>query len=609
MRDFIKYILATFVGITAFAAFSAAGLFTLLAILIASASRQTTPSLERDSILTFDLSQPITDSTTATRTSEIVGAALSDRPTARPLALRTVLSSIEQAATDDRIVGLYLRGSTSLSGSDSGFATLREVRQALQTFRDSGKPIYAYVGDAWQERDYYLTSVADTIVQHPSGLLELNGFSSEGIFFADALDQFGIGMQILRVGEYKSAVEPFIQNSRSPEDRQQTQQLLSDLWSEFLTVAAENRDFTPQQLQTIVDQQAILLSEQAQTTGLVDRVAYEDEVIADLKELTGEDKDTSSFRRVSLARYGDIANRNQPRSRNQIAVVYAQGNIVSGASSGRSIGGTSLVSTLRTVRNEDDVKAVVLRVNSPGGSATASEQIAREVLLIANEKPVIVSMGNYAASGGYQISAYANQIFASPGTVTGSIGVYGLLPNFQEIANENGISWDSVNTGRYADIGTVSRPKTPEELAIVQRVVDQIYDQFLTMVSESRELPRAQVEEIAQGRVWSGVEAQRLGLVDELGGIEDAIEAAAAAANLADDWQVEEYPKGSSLWFETLFSSQILSSHMQWFADSQPPIDPISLELLNLQEDLDALRSLNDPLGAYARLPFGLRIR
>jgi protease-4 len=604
MRDFIKYILATFVGLTAFTAFSAAGLFALLAILVASAAQQTASGVERDSILTVDLSQPITDSIASTP-GDVLGSALSGSSTVRPLSLRSVINSIEQAATDDRIIGIYLRGSVSAAGTDSGFATLREVRQALQTFRDSGKPIYAYVGDTWQEQDYYLTSVADTIVQHPSGLLELNGFSSEGIFFADALDQFGIGMQILRAGEYKSAVEPFIQNNRSPEDRQQTQQLLTDLWNEFLTVASENRDFTPQELQTIANQQALLLSDQAQSAGLVDRVAYEDEVIAELREMTGEVEDSNSFRQVSLSRYGEAATRNQRRSANRIAIVYAQGDIVSGTSSGRSIGGTSLISTLRTVRQDDDIKAVVLRVNSPGGSATASEQIAREVLLIANEKPIIVSMGNYAASGGYQISAYANQIFASPGTVTGSIGVYGLLPNFQDIANENGITWDSVNTGRYADIGTISRPKTPEELAIVQRVVDQIYDRFLAIVSESRELPREQVAEIAQGRVWSGTEAQQLGLVDELGGLEDAIQAAATAAELGEDWQVDEYPKSSAVWLESLFRSQLQSL----FTESQNPIDPVSLELLNLQEDLEALRSFNDPVGAYSRLPFGLRIR
>ena len=602
MRDFIKYIVATFVGLTAFAAFSAAGLFALLAILVASASQETTPRVERDSILTFDLSQPITDTTVPMSPGDVLGSALSDGSSRRPLALRSVLNSIEQAATDDRIIGLYLRGSTSSAGTDSGFATLREVREALQTFRDSGKPIYAYVGDAWQEQDYYLTSVANTIVQHPSGLLELNGFSSEGIFFAEALDRFGIGMQILRVGEYKSAVEPFIQNSRSSEDRQQTQQLLSDLWNEFLDVASQNRNITPQQLQTIANQQAILLADQAETAGLIDRIAYEDEVIAELRELTGETEDSDSFRQVSLSRYVEAATRNPQRSSNhQIAIVYAQGNIVSGTSSGQSIGGTSLVETLRTIRQEEDVKAVVLRVNSPGGGATASEQIAREVQLLAEEKPVIASMGNYAASGGYQISTYANQIFASPGTVTGSIGVYGLLPNFQDIANENGISWDSVTTGEYADIGTISRPKTPEELAIVQRVVDQVYERFLTIVAESRNLPREQVAEIAQGRVWSGTEAQQIGLVDELGGLEDAIQAAASAADLGNDWQVEEYPKPASVWLETLFSSQL--------ASSQNPIDPISLELLNLQEDLDALRSLNDPIGVYTRLPFGLRIR
>lgn len=601
MRDFFKNILATFFGLVLFTTFGIAGLVTLLVAIAASTSQDTEAQIESNSILALDLSQEITDAQPGATPGELISQAISGETTINPIALRSVLDAIEQAAIDDRIVGLYLHGSVSPLGTGSGFATLREVRQALEKFRESGKPIYAYDRSSWQERDYYLASVADTVMQHPGGILELNGFSLENIFFANALQKYGIGIQVLRVGKYKSAVEPFTRSNSSPEEEEQTRKLLSDLWNEFLSTAATSRNVTPQALQTIADQQAVLLPDQAQAAQLIDRVAYEDEVAAELVKLTGVDEETESFRQISLSAYAEAIQAELPHtSSNHIAVVYAEGDIVSGWGGGSSVGGDALVETLRELRTDDQVKAVVLRVNSPGGSATASEQIAREVLLTTQEKPVIVSMGSYAASGGYQIAAYANRIFASPNTVTGSIGVFGLLPNVQGIANNNGITWDGVKTGRYADIDTVSRPKTAAELAIAQRVVDRIYDQFLTIVAESRNLPKEKVAELAQGRVWSGLEAQKLGLVDDLGGLEAAILAAAEEAKLGDDWQIEEYPKAETFWFADWFGSQP--------AQATAPRDPISQELQKIQADLESLRSMNDPQGVYNRLPFNPRI-
>jgi protease-4 len=409
-----------------------------------------------------------------------------------------------------------------------------------------------------------------------------------------------VGIQALRVGKYKSAIEPFTRNASSPEEKEQIQKLLGDLWNEFLNTAAASRKLTPQQLQTIANQQALLLSDQAQASRLVDKVAYADEVVTELHRLTGEDAETNSFRQINLVDYAGTIDRPRNLSANRIAVVYAEGNIVDGEGGPQSVGGDSLAETLREVRQDEEIKAVVLRVNSPGGSATASEQITREVLLTTKKKPVIVSMGNYAASGGYQIAAYANRIFASPNTITGSIGVFGLMPNFQTLANNNGITWDNIKTGRYADIDTLSRPKTAEELAIMQRVVDRIYDRFLTIVSEARQLPKAEVNEIAQGRVWSGAEAKKVGLIDELGGLEQAVQAAATESNLGDDWQLIEYPKASPFWIESLFRSHL--------KPPQASRDPLTLELQKFQADLEILRSMNDPLGVYSRLPFNLRI-
>jgi protease-4 len=282
-------------------------------------------------------------------------------------------------------------------------------------------------------------------------------------------------------------------------------------------------------------------------------------------------------------------------------VIYAQGEIVSGSGGIGKIGGDSLTSLLRELRLDENVKAVVLRVNSPGGSATASAQIAREVMLTKQKKPVIVSMGSYAASGGYQISTYANQIFAAPSTITGSIGVFGMLPNVKALANKNGITWDVVKTGRFADSNSISRPRTPEELAILQRMVDQRYEQFLAIVAESRPISSQKVAEIAQGRVWSGIAAKSLGLVDQLGGLEAAIQAAVDAAKLGNDWQLQEYPQGSAL------DVRLFRRVLEGQSPSAP--DAFSTQMQKLQADLKVLQSMNDPLGIYSRLPFDLWIR
>jgi protease IV len=614
MRDFFKYVFASFLGLILFCTVGLGGLFVLL-IALSTAAQNDTAAVEDKTILAFDLSMDITDKQSNSGPGNVLGSALSG-DSSTSIALRSVLTALEAAANDDRIVGLYLYGNISPSSSGSGFATLREVREALEAFRETGKPIFAYEM-SWTERDYYLTSVANTVVLNPSGLMEMNGFRAETPFFAGALQKYGIGIQVLRAGQYKSFVEPFVRTNRSPEDRQQTQKLLADLWGEFLTTTAASRRLTPSKIQAIADNSAVLLAKEAQTAGLVDKVAYADEVIAELQKLTGEPKseptdpddledleETVAYRRISVPDYAEIALEDSEKSsRNRIAVVYAEGDIVSGDGSDVRIGGDALARQIRALRMDDQVKAIVLRVNSPGGSAIAANLVTREVKLTADVKPVIVSMGSVAASGGYEISAYANKIFASPNTVTGSIGVFSLLPNVQQLANQNGVTWDVVKTGRYADIETISRPKTPQELALEQRIVDQIYDEFIGRVAEARSLPRQRVAEIAQGRVWSGAEAKRIGLVDELGGLEDAIQAAADQAKLGTDWQLDEYPKTRS--FGLRLIEGVFSHHA---TRSLAHLDPITLGLLNLQDDLQTLQSMNDPLGVYTRMSFTPKI-
>src|SRR5579883_1321197 len=604
MRDFLKNTLATVLGLLIFLGLSVGG---LLAIIIAIASRDTGPQVRDKSVLVFDLGTTITDAKRGSNASQALGDALSGNAGDETISLRSVLDAINEATRDPKIVGIYLYGTEDRSGG-AGFATLKEVREALQRFRDSGKKIIAY-DIAWGEREYYLGSVANTIVLNPIGSFELNGLSSVTMFYAGALKKFGIGVQVTRVGKYKSAVEPFLLTKRSPESREQTQALLDDLWNELLTAAGQDRKLSPQQLQAIADRQGTLMASEALQDHLVDKLAYLDEVVADLQQLGASDEKTKSFRQISLKAYAKIADdKANGSAKQQIAVVYAEGDIVSGQGGIGNVGGDRLARQLRQLRQDDDVKAVVLRVNSPGGSVTASEVIQREVILTRKVKPLVVSMGSVAASGGYWISTYSDRIFAEPNTITGSIGVFGIQPNFQAIANANGITWDTVKTGRYADSQSTAHPKNPQELAILQKSVDQIYDQFLTKVADSRKLPKAKVAEIAQGRVWSGLRAKQLGLVDELGGLQAAIQDAAKRAKLGNDWQIEEYPKTRSF-PDRLFEQLGNDAAAKLAQDNPPPLpDPLTTQIGKLQSDLNALKVMNDPLGLYVRLPFNFRI-
>jgi len=605
MKDFLKYtcasLLGTFLGLLLLGSIGLGGLVLLIA-LAASSSKDSGPQVKDKSVLVLDLSLNITDSKPIRSTSAAIQDVLSD-DSGNAVTLRTVLDTIESAKKDPKIVGIYLEGSSS--SSSSGFANLKEVRSALQRFRDAKKPIFAYQMD-WNERDYYLGSVANTIAVNPYGSIEINGFSSQAMFFTGALEKYGLGVQVTRVGKYKSAVEPFLLKGMSPENRQQTQKLLGDMWGEYLTTVGPNRKVTVGQLQAVAEKGGILMADEALKSKLVDKVVYFDEIATELKKLTGTDRENKSFKQISLKNYARIAEDKKStlaNKKNQIAVLYAEGEIVDGEGGPTEVGGDRIAQEMRKIREDDDVKAVVLRVNSPGGSATAAEVIGREVMLTGKKKPVIVSMGNLAASGGYWISMGSNRIFAEPNTITGSIGVFGMLFNAEKLAANNGLTWDVVKTARFADINTVSRPKNPQELANIQRIVDRIYDRFITKVADSRKLPKNKVQEIAQGRVWSGTAAKQLGLVDEIGGFEDAVAEAAKQAKLGDNWQLEEYPKRRS--FEERILERLSGVRVLTPAAK---LDPLTAEVKKMQEELASIESMNDPHGVYVRLPFNLRI-
>lgn len=613
MRNFLKQTFASLIGtIFGLAIFSGVGITVLLTLIFMAASSQEGEPVVRDrSIMVFDLGMEITDS--EPDSGQLFQEAIAGRSKTR-MNLRGVLDAIEKARRDSRIIGIYLDATQVNSGTSvAGFATFKEIRQALEKFRAAGKKVIAY-GVEWGEREYYLSSVADTIVVNPLGAMEVNGLSSQPVFFARALQKYGVGAQILRVGKFKGAIEPFVLDKLSSENRTQTQQLLNDVWGEWRQAVGKSRSINPQRLQNIADTQAFLEANTAKQEKLIDRIAYFDEVASDLRKMTGSGGGDKSFRQISISDYAGVPGSGigaERSSRNKIAVVYAEGSIVDGMGEEGQVGGDRFAKIIRKIRQDSDVKAVVLRVNSPGGSATAAEIMQREVKLTHEKKPVVVSMGDVAASGGYWISTDSNRIYAEPNTITGSIGVFGVLLNFQKLANDNGVTWDSVKTAKYADNQTVSRPKSPEEIALYQRLVNRIYNLFITKVAEGRKLPQSKVAEIAQGRVWSGSAAKQIGLVDEIGGLDAAIAHAAELAKIGDNWKLEEYPRYSS--FEERFFGRTVEQTGAKLGLNIPNHQPqtpeiLQSELAKIQSELAILQTMNDPQGVYARLPFNIKI-
>ncbi|MEA5503752.1 signal peptide peptidase SppA [Halotia wernerae UHCC 0503] len=610
MRNFLKQTLASLIGsllgLMVFCGISTTGLFLLL--FVAATAKDTGPAVKDKSMIVFDLSMNITDREPSS--SEVFQQTFSGVKEDR-MTLRSVLDNLEKARRDSRIVGIYLDATRTSATNSLGFASLKEIRQALEKFRASGKKVVAY-GMDWSEKEYYLSSVADTIVLNPLGMMEINGLSSQPIFLTGALEKYGIGVQVVRVGKFKGAVEPFLLTKLSPENREQTQKLLDDVWGEWRTTVGTSRKITPQKLQAIADGQSTLEAQAAKSSGLVDQVAYTDQVVTDLKKFTASDQEDKTFRQIDLTDYAKVPNKSlsvERDSQNKIAVVYAEGEIVDGKGEDGQVGGDRFAKIFNKLRQDKDVKAVVLRINSPGGSATAAEVMQREVRLTREVKPVVVSMGDVAASGGYWIASDSNRIFAEPNTITGSIGVFGVLFNGQKLANDNGITWDTVKTARYADTQTVSRPKSPQELALYQRSVNRIYNLFLNKVSQGRKIPTQKVAEIAQGRVWSGIAAQKIGLVDEIGGLNAAIEYTAKQTKLGKDWKLQEYPQESS--FEERFFGRAVEDIRTTLGIEGVQIksaNPLTAEFEKIQQEITILQKMNDPQGIYARLPFNFKI-
>ena len=600
MKHFFSSLLGT---LTAFLLLALGAVVVVVAAfgVVAFMGSRTVP-VEDNSYLVFDLSVNVTDAPPQFDSSAFTRVLTSGGEPAT-LQLRSVTEAIARAANDDRIAGILLIGEMTPAGYGSGFAALKEMREALVDFRAAGKPVMAYLENA-TTLEYYLASAADEIIIDPYGMIAMPGLASEPMFFAGAFEKFGVGVQVTRVGKYKSAVEPFIRQDLSPENREQFTQLMGDIWADLLGDIAAGRGLTPADVQAVVDREGIVRPEIALESNWVSRVAYRDEVLAELKERTGVDEGDDYFTQIDLADYARMPGAVQPAGgqRGRIAVVYAEGDIVDGEGSIGEVGGTRFARELRRLRQDEEVDAIVVRINSPGGSATASEHIQREIRLAREEKPVVISMGSYAASGGYWIAAYGERIFAEPGTITGSIGVFGVQFDVKKLANETlGLTFDSVKTGRYADLFTITRPKTAAELAVIQSMVDWIYDEFISKVAEARSLDRAVVQEIAQGRVWSGTQALQLGLVDELGGLDAALAHAASSAGLGDNYRVVEFPR-----------EKPLAEALVEMIEGVSPATSTGMAgrwLNRLKDPLTSLDKFNDPRDVYARLPVDFRIR
>ena len=604
MTNFLKQTLASLLGsllgLTIFSGVSTLG-FLLLLIAIAS-SQNSSPTVKDKSVLVFDLSMKITDN--EPESSQLVEKTFTGVQE-NSITLRKVVETLDKAEHDPKIVGIYIDGNNT--NSTVGYASLKEIRQALEKFRKTGKKIIAYSSD-WSKREYYLSSVANQIVVNPMGTMEINGLSSQPMFLAGAFKKYGIGVQIVRVGKFKGAVEPLILDKLSPENREQTQKLLDDVWGEWQKSVGTSRNILPQKLQAIANSQGILEATVAKSNGLVDMIAYEDQVFTDLKKLTGKNEKDKTFTKISLGDYAEVPGKSS-KSDNKIAIVYAEGEIVNGSGDQGTIGSDEFAKMFSKIRQNDQIKAVVLRINSPGGSATAAEVMQREIKLTHQVKPVIVSMGDMAASGGYWIASDSHRIFAQSNTITGSIGVFGVLFNGQKLGNNNGITWDTVKTSQYADQQTISRPKSPQELAVYQRSVDRIYNLFLEKVSQGRKLPTAKVAEIAQGRVWSGIAAKQIGVVDEIGGLNVAIEYAAKQAKLGTNWELEEYPQVGT-YMERLLGKK-LDEVKAKLGIEKAEIKNHNLlikELAKFQQEINTLQTMNDPQGIYTRLPINFKI-
>ena len=545
MKEFFKFVFASMVGVI----LSFFVIFLLLVIMvtaiISTAGSDKKADLSANTILHLSFNTPISERTDKNPLGNLDFMGFTSK---KSIGLNDILANIRDAKTNDNIKGIYL----DLTSIPAGFASTEEIRNALIDFKKSKKFLIAY-SEIYSQNAYYLASVANKIYLNPEGLVDFRGLSSEITFLKGALEKLDIEAQVIKVGTYKSAVEPFILDKMSDANRRQVTSFMGSLYDHLLTQVSKSRNIAKDSLFSIANNARLRNAQDALNLKMVDGLKYKDQVLDELKSLT-DVKPEKDIKSVSIADYPlKQKEGGSGSSSNRIALVYANGEITGGEGSDEVIGSDRISRAIRKARTDDKVKAVVLRINSPGGSALASDVIWREVVLTKKVKPIIVSMGDVAASGGYYIACAADSIYAQPNTITGSIGVFGIIPNMKNFFNNKlGITFDGVKTGQYADLGTVSRPLTESERQIIQNEVNKIYAGFTQKVAIGRKKSQTYIDSIGQGRVWSGTEALNNGLVDKLGNIDDAIASAAKKAKLKD-YKIVEYPSQIDP-FQSLFN-------------------------------------------------------
>ena len=590
---FYKVVIAAFIG-------------TLIALLInffvkvgvvssmisgMSKDKETSTIVKPNSVLYMKLNYEIPDRTTDNPFNSID---FNTMESIEAEGLNVILRNIEHAKTDANIKGIYLE----LSSIPTSTATLQELRAKLVEFKESGKFVACY-GETYSQSAYYVADVADKIWLNPEGMLDLHGMASQIMFYKKMFDKLDVEMQIVRGpnNRFKSAVEPYFLDKMSEANREQMDKLLGTMWGQILLGISQNRNISVDKLNQIADNLELMTDAQkALEYGLVDQLYYKDQVLAELKALTGSKDKINAVNNTNYAKSYKIKN----PSKNEVAIIYASGQIFDGkGNEDQAIYSENLSKTIRKAREDKDVKAVVLRVNSPGGSALASAIIGRELDLTKEVKPVIVSMGNYAASGGYWISAKGDYIFADPTTLTGSIGVFGTLPNMQGLLNNKiGLTFDVAKTNENADFPSVTQPLTEFQYAKLQENVVKTYNDFTQRVAEGRGLRQSYVDSIGQGRVWAGADAIEIGLVDQLGDMEDAIAFAVEKANLGDDYKVVELPK------EKDFFTRLMES-----LNNTDELDAAMKQKLGVYYNyLEGLENIQKNTGIQARMPFDMII-
>ncbi|GAA4199138.1 signal peptide peptidase SppA [Pedobacter jeongneungensis] len=538
MREFFKYLFASMLGFFLSMVIIFIICFVIIVGAISSIDSDKTVVVTNNSVLFLNLDQAITERTPKNPFGSlpIVGSEEKDG-----IGLNDFIKAVQKAKTDDNIKCIYL----NVSSPNAGYATLREVRNALIDFKKSHKKIIAY-SEVYTQGAYYLASVADKVYLNPEGALEFKGFSSELTFFKGTLEKVGVEMQVIRVGNYKSAVEPFILDKMSDYNRKQVTAYVGGLYNTFLSDIALSRNIQKDSLYAIADNYKVQQPQDAVNFKMIDALKYKDQILEELKGLSGRTRG-ENIRSVSINDYAKN-NTDTGEGKDKVAVIYANGEISGGEGSDNQIGSERISRAIRKARLDDDIKAVVLRVNSPGGSALASDVIWREIVLTKKEKPVIASFGDVAASGGYYIGCAADSIFVQPNTITGSIGVFGIIPNFQNLmTNKLGITFDGVKTGKYADIMATNRPMTEGERFIIQNELNRIYSGFVSRVADGRNKSKAYIDSIGGGHVWIGTDAVQIGLADRIGSFNDAIKAAAKKAKLKK-YKIVEYPDVIDPW-------------------------------------------------------------